>query len=246
MEFYDKVAEFYDDMTRFEERIRQEKRIVKSLVERYGLKSVVDAACGSGLHAVLLAGLGVKVVGVDISDSMLATAGKNAEASGLKIKWVHAPMQNLDKHISGGHDGLFCLGNSLPHLLTRSDLYEALKSFHNLIRPGGLLLIQLLNYDRILATKERIVGIHRTESTEYIRFYDFYDKYVHFNLLTVRRAGKGFSHSLASTPLYPYVSQELLRALTASRFTGIECYGSLELDAFDREKSQNLVIACKR
>ena len=42
---------------------------------------------------------------------------------------------------------MLCLGNSLPHLLTQADLVAALRGMASVLRPGGLLILQNLNYD---------------------------------------------------------------------------------------------------
>ena len=57
-----KFATYYDTMTRFHERIPDETAMLKTWVERYQLRSVVDLACGTGLHAIILAQLGLQPV----------------------------------------------------------------------------------------------------------------------------------------------------------------------------------------
>ena len=47
---------------------------------------IVDVGCGTGRHAVRLAGRGANVVGVDFSDGMLARAREKEGAS--QVRWV--------------------------------------------------------------------------------------------------------------------------------------------------------------
>ena len=54
--------------------------------------SVLDAGCGTGRLAIELARHGVDVVGVDVDDSMLATARRLAP----HIDWIHADVASLD------------------------------------------------------------------------------------------------------------------------------------------------------
>ena len=82
-------------------------------------------------------------------------------------------MQELAEKVPGPLDAALCMGNSLPHLLTDADLSAALESFRRVLRPGGLLATQVLNYARVLARGERIVGIDRHGERLYVRFYDF-------------------------------------------------------------------------
>jgi SAM-dependent methyltransferase len=54
------------------------------LVARRGPRSVLDAGCGTGRVAVELARRGIEVVGVDLDESMLATARRTAP----ELTWV--------------------------------------------------------------------------------------------------------------------------------------------------------------
>lgn len=246
MDFYEAIAGQYDDMTRFKQRLQSEKAVLQRWVERYGFYSAIDAACGTGLHAVLLAQMGIQVVGTDLSSSMLAEAKKHADEAGVEVTWVPAPMQELGQHIRGRFDSVFCLGNSLPHLLTQADLLATLEAFHALLNPFGVLVIQLLNYDRILTTQERIVGVHRQGSREYVRFYDFLPGEIRFNVLTIDWADEKAAHSLHSTLLHPYRQDELMQALAHCGFVDFDCFGDMQFSPFDKTSSQNLIIVGKK
>jgi ubiquinone/menaquinone biosynthesis C-methylase UbiE len=244
--FYESLALNYDDMTRFKDRLDSERKILESWQRRLKLESVVDAACGTGIHAILFAGVGVKVTGADISAAMLKKARQNAGKSGVSIKWVRAPMERLSAHVKGNHDAVFCLGNSMPHLLGYWDFARALVSFYKVLKKGGTLVLQLLNYDRVLERRERIVGIHREDGIEYIRFYDFLGDLIRFNILKVQRKGGGYSHGLTSTLLYPYRKGELLDLFNKSYFRDIKFYGDLKLGRFNLKNSRDIVITARK
>ncbi|MBD3308567.1 hypothetical protein GF339_19275, partial [candidate division KSB3 bacterium] len=55
MGFYEEIAEQYDSMTRFQMRMPRETEMLKGWIARYHFCSVVDIACGTGLHAIILA-----------------------------------------------------------------------------------------------------------------------------------------------------------------------------------------------
>lgn len=61
-------------------------------VQRFGPDTVLDAGCGTGRVAIELARRGVEVVGVDVDDSMLATA-RRLEPT---VRWVCADLVDLD------------------------------------------------------------------------------------------------------------------------------------------------------
>ncbi|PIE33860.1 hypothetical protein CSA56_10135 [candidate division KSB3 bacterium] len=246
MGFYEEIALDYDQMTRFEERMQRETALFNTWIVRYRFQSAVDVACGTGLHAILLAQAGIQTVGADISAEMLEQAKQHAEKDAVQISWIHAGMEQTRQYLEGSYDAVFCLGNSLPHLLNSKSLHAAFMNFSQLLSPGGIAVIQILNYSRILVEQERIVGIHRNNSAEYIRFYDFLPEYIRFNLLTVRWEQGKARHSLSSTTLYPYQQDELENALHEHQFSEIEWYGNMEFQPFDKSSSPNLVIVARK
>lgn len=246
MGFYEEIVSEYDSMTRFQERMQRETDMLKNWIERYQFHSAVDVACGTGIHAILLAQLGIQTVGADISEAMLAKAKTHARECHVQIPWIQTSMEHARQHIEGQYDAVFCLGNSLPHLLTQSELDDAINSFLQLLNPKGILVMQLLNYSRILAEQNRIVGIHRQGTTEYIRFYDFSPELIGFNLLTVHWKNGKTTHTLNSTSLYPYRKHELEQALDQHGFSNFEYYGDMHFHPFEEHSSQNLVVVGKK
>jgi glycine/sarcosine N-methyltransferase len=241
-EFYQDLAPIYDDITRFRERYDAEREILQNWISRYRISSALDAACGTGLHAVILSTLGVRVVGADLSKDMLNRAKINASATGTNVKWVHASMQEISRKTSQRFDVIFCLGNSLPHLLTVADLNRTIKGFFRILNDSGVMIIQILNYDQILKEKKRIIGINRIKDREFIRFYDFPENHVQFNILTITWNKSGPSSKLASTILYPYTKDELDKILARFGFSNIEYYGDLKFSKYEPDLSSNLVV----
>lgn len=238
MNFYDPIASRYDQITGSARRGPSAKALARTLVRKYKLASAVDVACGTGLYALALARLGLRVVGSDVSRAMLAQARRSACREGLDVQWVLSPMQELAGHVAGEFDAVLCMGNSIPHLLEQADLEAALRGFRRLVRPGGAVVIQLLNYSRLLGRGERIVGIERQGEAEYVRFYDFLDGRVRFNILEI----KGGRHRLHSTLLRAYTREELSRALKRCGFEDVETFGGPRLGAFDPARSQTLAL----
>jgi len=246
MNFYTEIADDYDGMTNFDERLPREERGLRQWVDRYDLHTAVDMACGTGIHAIALARLGLDVTGVDISSRMLDQAKVNAGVSDVSLKWICSSMQRFREYKKREFDALFCLGNSIPHLLTRKELHKAFSSFWDCVRPGGIIVLQNLNYHRVMDRQERIVGISKSKDREYIRFYDFLDEHIRFNLLTVKWDGSKCSHDLFSTMLYPYEKEELTSIFQEMGVAEMETFGSMAFDPFEDNLSPNLVIVGKK
>lgn len=255
---YDLLANDYDRFVNWENRLALEVPFIEKLVAAIPSvagqpKKVLDAACGTGMHALALTKLGFDVVGADFSSEMIAKARSNANDTGLKSRFETIGFGSLAATLGKAQfDAVLCLGNSLPHLLTRTELDQSVADFASCLRPGGLLLIQNRNFDAVMAKKERWMEpqTHQEGKSEWIfqRFYNFEpDGLIQFNIVTLKRnGGEGWNSVVSSTHLRPQMYKDLSDALTAAGFQKITAYGSLTGDPFEPMTSGNLVLAATK
>ena len=244
MDFYDQIAAEYDHIVDPGDRAEGARRFVARLSERHAVASAVAAACGTGLYAQALADHGAAVIAADISEPMLQQA--QLAVDDPRVRWVCTPMQALADHVADPVDAVVCMGNSLPHLLTDDDLAATLAGFHSMLAPGGIAVIQLLNYQRLLAASERIVGVTRSGDSHYLRFYDFGPDLIQFNILEMHWTGSECEHHLHQTPLQPYTAADLEPALAAAGFVNVETFGGLDLSPFQPAESDQLLLIAHR
>lgn len=245
-EFYDKLAPDYDAMTGFEKRFVHERPFFRMLVEKYGMRTALDAGCGTGFHALLLARLGVEVTAVDVSPAMLAIAARHAQEMQLPLHLVESSFQSLPTLAPGPYDAVFSMGNSLAHLLTKEDLAGALAAFASVLVPRGVLFLQNLNYDRIMATKEKIQSIKEGGNATYIRSYEYGDEVIHFHILKLVRQGAGVMHDLITVDLRPVLQGELVEMLGAAGFDDVRTYGGVSMEEFQIQTSRDLVVLARK
>ncbi|MEX2090414.1 MAG: class I SAM-dependent methyltransferase [Bacteroidota bacterium] len=244
-DFYDTLAPEYDAMTSFEQRFIREKPFFRMLIERYGIRTAIDAGCGTGFHSLLLAQLGVKVTAVDLSPEMLTRVRDHAETMDIKLTTLQAEFHKLAAIVREPVDAVFSLGNSLAHLLSAEELTDALKNFAALLRPNGVLLLQNLNYHRILLQRERVQSIKDNGTKTYVRFYDFTDPLVFFNILTIDRQEGSIRQTLHTVPLRPILLDEIVPLLRSAGFSEIKAFGGISMEEFRPESSQDLVILAR-
>ena len=241
-EFYDELAEDYDAMTQFAVRLEKLKPMLAGMLELLPARHAIDMGCGTGVHVMALAQLGVEVTGVDVSARMLerarAHAGRHATVDSAPVHFRQGDF--LAPLPTGSADLLLCFGNSLPHLPSRDDLAAVFAHWRRLLLPGGRILIQLLNYRDVLRRGERIINIRRENDTTIIRFYDFLDDALRFNILTITDTDGGPTHSLRSTRLSPFTDHDIGEAAESAGFTSVEEYADLEFRPFEDE-SPNLI-----
>jgi SAM-dependent methyltransferase len=255
---YDDFSVDYDRFVDWQSRLAAEMPFIADQIGDSA--RVLDAACGTGMHAIALAQQGYEVAGADLSAGMIERAQANAEAAEVDVRLGVAGLGELASRFpslragegEGSFDAVLCLGNSLPHLLTPADLEVALSDFAACLQPGGLLLIQNRNFDAVLSQRERWMApqAHREEATEwlFLRFYDFEpDGKLSFNVLTLRREGtEAWNQQITSTRLWPMQQGEVVAALEATGFSDIACFGDMQGGSFSADTSGNLVVVSRR
>jgi len=240
--FYDALASNYDEMTGFDQRFVREKPFFRLLVERYKIGTALDAGSGTGFHSILLARLGVQVTAVDVSEEMLGRLQQHALNVSPPVAIVKASFQKLPPSLDNHFDAVFCLGNSLAHLLTDEDVGFALTNFRRSLVSGGVLAVQTLNYDRILAERSTIQNVKQVDGKTFIRFYTYNEKTIDFSILTVDAQDDHGSSFVRSVALRPLTREALTKALTAAGFSSMEVYGGITLEPFDELRSKDLVV----
>lgn len=251
--FYDSFSSDYDHFVNWAGRLDLELPFLDKQLIASGAKRVLDAACGTGMHTIALAKLGFEAAGADVSVKMVEKAELNAKAAGVSVAFKAAGFGELNAAF-GSHsfDAVFCLGNSLPHLLTAEDMQNALADFAAVLKPAGLLIIQNRNFDSVMKTRQRWMEPQFARAGDddwlFLRFYDFVpDGLINFNMLTLKRRGnQNWQQSILSTPLRPILSDEFQPMLRAAGFQSLELYGDLTGSPFLAETSGNLVIKANK
>lgn len=215
--------------------------------------NILDAACGTGKHAVALAKLGHYVSAADLVPEMVGQAWNNVQAAGASIEVRTAGFGQLESAFGRDRfDLILCLGNSLPHILSLSALSTALDDFGAVLHPGGMLLIQNRNFDAIMSKKDRWMEPQsfREGDEEWLfqRFYDFEPGgLIRFNIITLKRQSHGeWTSNVNSTHLYPQLECDLQQGLATSGFGNIRTYGSMAGEEFTPLASGNLVITANK
>lgn len=245
-EFYDALAPDYDTMTGFEKRFVHEKPFFRLLTEKHGIHKAIDAGCGTGFHALLLAQLGVQTTGVDVSPAMILKAQRHAKELSLPVKFIEARNQDLWQSSDSQFDAVFSLGNTAAHVSSNDELLATFESYRKILKPKGILFLQNLNYDRILAHKERVQSIKEIDGTTFVRFYDYADQFITFNILTIVREGGLLQRSIRTVQLLPLQSNCIVEHLLSSGFDGIGLYGDIAMNDYDPKFSKDFVVIAEK
>lgn len=245
---FDDLSDIYDLMISWKDRLKREKPFFKSVFKRFEVKRVLDVACGTGMHAAAFHDWGYYVTAADISGKMIEKA--RANVGNRPIEFIQVGFEDVDK-IQSMFDAITCLGNSLPNVLTDVELEDCLFAMYNAILPGGILVIHINNYDRIMTLKERFMPLASAvvEKVNYIfvRFFDFRDDdLLNFNLVTLKGASRNWMMKDMSSIQRPLTKNLLADMLTKVGFQNLEFYGGYPDQPFDPIKSEDLIIVAQR
>jgi cytochrome P450/SAM-dependent methyltransferase len=100
---------------------------------------LLDVGCGTGEHALLAAGLGIDVTGVDLNVAALRIAERKAAARGLTARFVRLDARRLADFDTEPFDTV--IDSELFHALEGADRAAYVTGLRAALRPGGRLFM---------------------------------------------------------------------------------------------------------
>ncbi len=174
--FYDNLSSQYDKLfadweaTTKEQSLLLDKIFADHAFDRTA--TVLDCACGIGTQAIGLAALGYSVTASDFSEGALAQAKERTAKQCVQIRFERADFRALGETFSEQFDIVIAMDNALPHMLTEKDLGTAIKSITKQMKPGGLFVASIRDYDALLLHKPPYSPpyIHKTAISQRVSF----------------------------------------------------------------------------
>ena len=237
MDFYRALSEYYDEIFPLK---GPQKTFLHDYLKQESLTSVLDIGCGTGTFALEISQIGVQVLGVDLSDEMIEISKKKALETGSSASFSVADMRELSC-LKEQFDGVFCLGNTLAHVSGETELKQVLAQFRE---KGTHLLLQIVNYDRILAKQVKELPIVKTSHLIFYRFYTHrpdgkLDFAMKIEFPDTRQVVSGINL------LFPIKCDILKKALLETGWEVSELWGNFEKELWT-EDSPATVLSAKR
>jgi glycine/sarcosine N-methyltransferase len=215
-------------------------------------KRVLDLGSGTGEHARFFAEQGYAVVGVDVSDAMLARARETGVPDGVDL--VKGDLLHVDTVVTGPFAAAVCLGNTVAHFLDADALAQMFAGVRRLITPGGPFILQVLNYEHLAGVGQRCLPL---------TFIDDEDgEEIFLRVMTFRPGGRvTFTPTILryrpdDTPamevatshnveLHAWTRDDIDSALEAAGFAERTFYGSMADVPFVAADSHDLVVVAR-
>ncbi|KAB3537732.1 class I SAM-dependent methyltransferase [Alkaliphilus pronyensis] len=245
MAFYSEFNKYYDEIFPTG---KSQLRFISSRVPKNS--KILDVACGTGNYSIALSEMGHEVFAVDLDEGMICQLNKKAENKKVKLHALVEDMKSIGEKLRPhSFNCIYCIGNSLVHLTEINDIYTVIKDIYNLLNQDGVMIIQTVNYDRILESNiNHLPTIHNPEAgVKLVRRYQ-YDKDKHiinFNTqLVIETEFQPISYN-NSVPLYPLRSFEIKELLNKIGFKEVKLYGDFEENEFN-QKAFSMIIEARK
>ena len=226
--FYDELAEDYHLIyADWPGSMRRQAAALERLVQEQlgpGPHAILDCACGIGTQAIGLALLGHRVHATDLSPKAVARAEREAAARSATVSFGIADVRMLAADVDGQFDVVLACDNALPHLLTDEDLRLAVENMAAKLRPGGLFLASLRDYDRLAQERPRGEGPRVFDAIDGRRIafqvWDWSDDGSRYRLhqFLVQQDGAGWRTEHFSVDYRALLARDLVAALRQAGF----------------------------
>lgn len=228
MGFYEALSRYYDDLF---PAAPAQVRFVSERVPAGG--AVLDVAAGTGNLAVELGKLGFRVTAIDVDRAMVGRMeAKRAAAGDEGFEPLLMDMRGLAELPPQAYDAVLCVGNSLVHLDNLIEIADAVIRMYDRLKPGGTLVLQTVNYDRILRDHvKELPPIEREADGAAVSFRRTYemeeDGILFIGRLRVEMQGQAEEYESA-VRLLPLQSEELVQIMDQFGLPQPELYGSFQ------------------
>ncbi len=239
MEFYDAFAEYYDDIFKPDLQLAE---FIKSQIAANGANAeILDVGCATGNYALLFAGAGSNVYGIDLSVNMIEQA--NEKITDREISFSVMDMLNAaDNFPENKFSAVMILGNTLVHLRNKSILAEFINSLKKILQPHGKIFIQLVNYEHFIEKKITSLPDISGEIIDFKRSYDYRADGIIFNtIIREKKSGKEYHNSIN---IYGICKDEIMTILEEANFSGIGIFSNSG-GKYTEDSTTILVIAEK-
>ncbi len=219
--------------------VSEAESFVNRLITRLNLPKgsrALDLACGKGRHSLQLRKNGFEVVGIDLSDESIEEAELN-QREGLEF-FVH-DMREL--YWSEHFDLIANLFTSFGYFHSKEDDQKTISSVADALKPKGIFVIDFMNaikvQNNLVDLEEKTIDDVRFEISREVEE-GVIVKRIHLTDGNVELDFKEEVDALDLSDFSHYLDNAGLRI--------IDVYGNYELEAFDEQHSDRLIIIAQK
>ena len=224
-----------------EERARQEVSMAESALGLKKGEAVLDLCCGQGRHAVELARRGYAVSGLDLSPEYLRLTEVSAEKAGVQVATVESDMRVIP--FEAYFDAILNMYSSFGYLESESEDAKVLDAIARALKPGGRLLLDLLNREWVVHNNGAADWHTGPDGTIYLeqRHLDLAESRNHVTFMAIRPDGT--RRDLDGHHIRLYTLRELIGALDAAGLRYEAVYGGYAQEPYSPDTRRMIAVA---
>lgn len=199
-------------------------------------KTVLDVGAATGNLTAHLLSQGYEVTAIDLSEQLIAEAAKK----GIVVQ----PLNMLDIDQLAIFNNIVCIGNTLPHLDSKTSVQLFLQKAYGQLAQKGKLILQIVNFQKYFLQKQgNYLGNLPLIANDKVKFERFYylndsDKIIFKTILDDTIENEEL--------LQPIFANELTDWLIKIGFKNLKLYGNFKKDPFEAEKSMALIVSTEK
>lgn len=207
---------------------------MRNLVDHLKLSkgdNILDLPCGKGRHAIFLYEQGFKITGADLSANSIEHA-KQFEKQGLSFE-IH----DMRNPLNESFDAIFNLFTSFGYFNQETTNIKVLKNFKNALRPGGHIVVDFLNLEKVV---QELIPEQRVSKNE-------------IDFVIRKNVSENFIIKQIEVhhdqKVHQYIEKVQALDLAKMKFfakaAGLEIqevFGDYELNPFDKRTSERLIL----
>ncbi len=224
---YGFLAQSYDALTRDVNYCKLADYLERQFQKaKCSVHTVLDLACGTGALTWLLADRGYEMIGVDLSEEMLAQGREKGgeHPNATPPLFLHQSMDQLDLY--GNIDACVCCLDSVNYVTRPAILGRAFQRVHLFLTPGGVFVFDVRTPEA-LRQADGQVYLDEDENTFCVWRGSFSEKrrVCTYNMDIFRKNGGSWIRGQEEHREFAYTLEELTALLRAAGFSSILCYG---------------------
>ncbi len=244
----EKLLFYYENLVNWKKRLSSEGPFICNILKEAHAKKVLDAGCGIGKHVLYFRKEGFDAYGADLNPLHYNRAKELAAIEGPEVMFFHEDMKTLENQGNETYDAVLTLGNTLSSIGFEG-VPQVFASFHRVLKSGGMIMGQVLNYDSFDGEDFSDVRSAFIEGREIINIKTFHFEEDHILVLlnAVTKTDDKWESMVSTTKMYQLGTVFTEKTLAGLGFENIRFYGSLKGDPFEADHSKDMVfVAVKK
>ena len=156
----------------------------------------VDLGAGFGMHTIPLARSGHRVLAIDTCSELLYVL--RGQCAGAQVEAIEADLQDFVLHLSGKADLILCMGDTLTHLDSTTQVERLLRNVAGSLRPGGRFVATFRDYLNLPKGIDRFIPVRSDADRIHTCFLEEAPEHVVVHDLIHERRAEGWSTRVSS------------------------------------------------